>query len=1116
MRDSRKSQAQLIAELLELRARLAPGSDRGDMGVCYQSALDSLGLAAVVIDVGGTITSCNRFLLDLTGWPVGEVLGRDWFDTFVPIDSRNTEREAFVDIVRGAAPIIHRESEIQTHVGERRLMRWGYSRTCDDAGLVTGVIGFGEDVTERKRAEEALRQSQEVLRAVLNSIPVRVFWKDENLVFLGCNAPFARDAGFERPEDIVGKDDYAMGWRQQAELYRADDRAVIERGEARLLFEEPQTTPSGERIDLLTSKVPLRDADGAIVGVLGTYYDITDRKRAKEEREALLELLRLINVNNDSHVLMSAATAFFQDLTGCEAVGVRLREGEDFPYFETRGFLAEFVHMENRLCAVDEHGELVRDSTGNTVLECMCGNILCGHFDPSKPFFTAHGSFWTNSTTELLGSTTEADRQSHTRNRCNSAGYESVALLPLRMGETTLGLLQLNDRRRERFTPEKIALLERFADQLAIGLAHRLAAAALRSKRDFANSLVETAQVAILVLDTAGRIVHFNSFMEALSGYRLEEVKGKDWFSTFLPHRDADATRTIFRNAINDIPTRGNVNPIIAKDGRGILVEWYDRTLKDADGKIVGLLAIGSDITDRKRGENALARRTQELETLADNAPDMIARLDRQFRYVFVNRRWSESTGLSAAQALGKTGRELGLPPERCDVWEDALARVFQMQEMQEVALEYAGRNGRRYYQAKAVPEFAPDGSVETALTITRDVTEDRRLHEELDQVQKMEVVGQLAAGIAHDIGNVLMAIGGFAALARVELRGNDKAIQHLAQIEEAVQDGGAITRGLLTFSHKTPPERQPVELKGIVEGTTRLLRRILPAAIDVAVDVPHGPGTWVWGDRTQLQQVILNLAVNARDAMPDGGTLRIQVREEDGTRDAVDSPPGAGPHGLACLVISDSGSGIAPDVLTHMFEPFFTTKPTGKGTGLGLSIAEGVIEAHGGCIDVESEVGRGTTFTIRLPRIAPAETPDAGQAVPEGALGRGEMILVAEDNRQVSQVLTGGLRRMGYDVVQVMDAQAVLTQCAHWRDRLRLLVIDIDLPKGDGVEALRRVRRTSPTIPAIVITAKIEVDLEALSDEHTRVFRKPFGLPSFLHAAVGLLVAHPRREPVL
>jgi len=201
------------------------------------------------------------------------------------------------------------------------------------------------------------------------------------------------------------------------------------------------------------------------------FEDITERKRGELERNTNVEFLRLVNENTSVRDLIQSSVTFFKEQSGCEAVGIRLREGDDYPYYETRGFPEEFLLVENQLCDYDEQGNTYCDSEGNPIIECMCGNILCGRYDPSKPFFTNNGSFWTNSTTHLLANTSEEDRQSTTRNRCNGMGYESVALIPLPSGVGNLGLLQLNDRRIDMFSPELIALWERLTGYLAVALA---------------------------------------------------------------------------------------------------------------------------------------------------------------------------------------------------------------------------------------------------------------------------------------------------------------------------------------------------------------------------------------------------------------------------------------------------------------------------------------------------------------------------------------------------------------------------------------------------------------------------------------------------------------------
>lgn len=219
------------------------------------------------------------------------------------------------------------------------------------------------------------------------------------------------------------------------------------------------------------SFAPIRDTDGSIVGSVVIARDITARKRAEQEREMTAEFLHLMNNSQETADLVHSAVNFIRERSGFEAVGIRLKDGDDYPYFETYGFSEDFVRMENSLCLRDASGQLIRDSDGYPIHECMCGNVICGRFDPSKPFFTTRGSFCTNCTTELLATTNNADLQARMRNRCNGEGYESVALIALRVGEERLGLLQLNDRRKGRFTSEMILMWERVTDYLAVAIA---------------------------------------------------------------------------------------------------------------------------------------------------------------------------------------------------------------------------------------------------------------------------------------------------------------------------------------------------------------------------------------------------------------------------------------------------------------------------------------------------------------------------------------------------------------------------------------------------------------------------------------------------------------------
>ncbi len=373
---------------------------------------------------------------------------------------------------------------------------------------------------------------------------------------------------------------------------------------------------------------------------------------------------------------------------------------------------------------------------------------------------------------------------------------------------------------------------------------------------------------------------------------------------------------------------------------------------------------------------------------------------------------------------------------------------------------------------------------------------EDREaLQEQLHQAHKMEAVGQLAAGVAHDFSNLLTVIRGHADRAGTMLAGENRARKELEQIQEATHQAADLTRALLTFSRKLPAEKKPIDLCAVVQESERLLRRVLPAAVQLEVDAACESPLWVNADQTQVHQVVLNLAINARDAMPDGGTLRVALSSmvESDIGDLPEAPDSGG--SAARLVVADTGVGMSPEVQTRIFEPFYTTKTRGQGTGLGLSIVHGIVKDHGGHIEVRAEVGKGTTFTVVLPCIRSGAVAEPVRSATITPKGRGELILLAEDNQHVRGIIASTLESLGYNVTLAEDGITALGIFAQHDKEIRLLILDADLPARSGPDCLRELRDKGVKTPAIVITGNVDFESSELDDE-TVLLRKPFGMP--------------------
>ena len=360
----------------------------------------------------------------------------DW----IPSELKDMVRNQGLTRQLGGSGLSPFECKFTTKGGEER---WGYISTgrIEYQGNPAGIVII-HDITKKKEMEEGLRKSTEKYQAVVETF--------DGLIYI-CSDDYRIEFMNEKLINRTGKD--AVGEFCYKALHDRDSVCpwcVNERVFAGETVRWELQSPKDGRWYYVVN-APIHNADGSM-SKQSMIMDITERKVAEEERNITIEFLSLVNACTRTQDLFSAAATFFQQRSGCEAVGIRLREGDDYPYVEARGFPPEFIRVENELCLRDDEGNIFRDNGGNPVIECMCGNVICGRFDPSKPFFTKRGSFWTNSTTELLADFTETDRQSRTRNRCNGEGYESVALIPLHAGQERLGLLQLNDRRKGLFS----------------------------------------------------------------------------------------------------------------------------------------------------------------------------------------------------------------------------------------------------------------------------------------------------------------------------------------------------------------------------------------------------------------------------------------------------------------------------------------------------------------------------------------------------------------------------------------------------------------------------------------------------------------------------------------
>ena len=511
----------------------------------------------------------------------------------------------------------------------------------------------------KHRAEARLRNSEARYRKLFQDATEGIVLADAATgEILDCNQAFSQLSGYDRQE-LIGKPQTVLHPAEEGDPTVSGTFARHRDQEDGAVLAADLRTKSGELRRVEIKGMPL-EIDGRKV-MEGFFRDTTVESRYRHERELTLTLLRLLNDPNDTHELIRSLTGFLQQWTGCEAVGVRLRDGDDFPYFETRGFPPEFVQLENQLCLRDAQGQIVREAGGNPVLECMCGNVLCGRFNPALPFFTAKGTFWTNCTSELLATTSEADRQARTRNHCHGEGYQSVALIALRHAGETLGLLQFNDRARDRLTPEMIAFLERAADQIAMALAQRRGQAALRESEQRFRLAIEATGGGTYSYNFASEEGHFSPELKRLFGLAPGDPLPLD--ADKIPRFIHPEDRPGFLAAIT-AATDPRHSGLLRVEYRGFhadgSIRWLqihgctEFTGEGAERRASRTTGVVIDMTERKRVEEDLGLAHEELRRLLTHCPAMLytLRLDGQTIIpVFLSDNIERLLGVPAAEA---------------------------------------------------------------------------------------------------------------------------------------------------------------------------------------------------------------------------------------------------------------------------------------------------------------------------------------------------------------------------------------------------------------------------------------------------------------------------------
>ena len=483
-----------------------------------------------------------------------------------------------------------------------------------------------------------------------------------------------------------------------------------------------------------------------------------------------------------------------------------------------------------------------------------------------------------------------------------------------------------------------------------------------------------------------------------------------------------------------------------------------------------------------------LVRQCTELQLIVDAIPAFVFYKDTKNGIRRVNRAVADSFGVTAEQ-LANTPTARWYPEEALEYYQDDLEVISSGKPKLGIVeqIDVPGV-GKRWFETAKLPQFDAEGKVSGIVVLSQDITDRKQLEDRLLQAQKLESIGRLAGGVAHDFNNLLTSIFGLIAVAQREVPVDSMAHEYLALLNLAAEGGANLTKQLLAFARRQIIEPQVIDLNALVLETSSLLQRALGEDIDVKVDL-SSQGLRVKVDANQVSQLLLNLALNARDAMPLGGALSFQTAQvlvDEAWRCPL---PDVTPGRYAALTVHDTGEGLTEEARAHLFEPFFTTKDFGKGTGLGLAMCYGIVKQNGGHIGVESKRGVGTTFSIYLPEVdAPLDAlPSPRSNVPVQA--GNETLLFVEDDDLVRHLAVTELSSHGYRLIVASNGEEALKAAAEHAGEIHLLITDVIMPRLGGVELARTLRETRPRTPVLYISGYTH---EALADG-VQLLRKPF-----------------------
>ncbi|MFI5400002.1 MAG: PAS domain-containing protein [SAR324 cluster bacterium] len=1010
----------LLAVLCALLVRQLQRLDRADdelrdSRTLLQNVVDTVPHALYVKDRGGTLQLVNATSARMIHLPVEQLVGRNIFDLTgaagLPEQHPSRVLETDEEVLASGKPVEF-EAVRQAPEGTRR-MRVIKSPIRDASGEISSLLLLVEDITARWQGEEELRTNRQLLATILDTIPHHVWTKDRNGRLVHANRSLATYMG-KSLEEMKGQQVLGAEFRPPEENARIEeeDRRVLQSGDT-VESTDWYTSPNSERRRFQVIKCPLLNGKGQIDGLVAISLDITEQARAEEALRTSQTLLQTVFDN--------------------APVGIVLKDPQ-----------GRYV-LVNR--------EVARQNA--TTPERMVGTLAHDHPGPVRI---------TPAERELV---LDSDRQA-------LAGEVVKFEISLRFptGSRRLNVIKAPIRDATGRVSGILVLREDVTEQ-------RKAEDELRVSQRLLTAIVNTLPQTIVAKDPQGRYLLVNRAKAKMHGIAPEAFVGKTANEIPWPDPQLKDAAQVVETRVLTTGKAVETQEVESVDLRGetTVRRFLKLPLIGANAVVEGTVGISFDQT-----KETLARRELQLahERLADaieSFPGGFLLFDGEDRLLVCNSTYKRLMPRFADFVVpGVTGQEI-LRRAHTDADGSELSApdgglATALSQIHDAIREFQDVDGRWFRSIRS--RTAQGGMISVVIDINERVLAERRkteLEREVQQLQKMELIGRLAAGVAHDFNNLLTPIYGHAELMLSEA-GLPESIRSSADvILRTAERAAELTRGLLAFGRKQVLDRKELCLNDAVRTLQPILGRLIGKNIEVHFDLAADLG-WVLADSSQIQQVLLNLCVNARDAMPNGGVLVIGTQDEDLDASFTDRNPDTHPGPYVMLYVSDTGQGMEAETLAHIFEPFFTTKGAGKGTGLGLSIVHGIVQQHGGAIRVFSAPGQGTTFRVYLPRIGIPAQARAAEAAGASPVPRGsERIIVVEDEDTIRKLVCTTLGSYGYAVTEAPDPEQALDLANRAEPPFAALVTDLVMPNMSGLSLYRKAAELHPDLRVLYIS---------------------------------------------